>query len=145
MYLRGGKAGCSKSNAERERKPTHRVTAPVDTPRPRPSVLRMITLTPRAAARIRSLVSQSGDADRVLRVFVEAGGCSGLQYGMTFEAPRAGDVTLESEDVRFVTDPASLELMSGSSIDFDDGLTGKGFEIRNPRATQTCGCGKSFA
>jgi iron-sulfur cluster assembly protein/iron-sulfur cluster insertion protein len=68
-----------------------------------------------------------------------------MQYGMAFEPVRADDVPLESEGVAFATDPASLELMSGSVIEFDDGLTGKGFEIRNPRATQTCGCGKSFA
>jgi iron-sulfur cluster assembly protein/iron-sulfur cluster insertion protein len=104
----------------------------------------MVTLTNRAADKIRSLLSQHAGSNRGLRVFVEAGGCSGLQYGMGFAEPMADDVALESEGVRFYMDPASLEYMKGSVIDFDDGLTGKGFEIRNPNAQQTCGCGKSF-
>lgn len=80
-----------------------------------------------------------------LRVFVESGGCSGFQYGMSFDEPKADDVQFESEGVPVILDPASLAYLSGSSIDFDDGLHGKGFEIKNPNATSTCGCGKSFS
>lgn len=79
-----------------------------------------------------------------LRVFVESGGCSGFQYGMSFDEAKPGDQVLESEGVPILIDAASLAYLSGSSIDFDDGLQGKGFEIKNPNAQSTCGCGKSF-
>lgn len=79
-----------------------------------------------------------------LRVLVESGGCSGFQYGMSFDEPKAGDAELESEGVALLIDPASLAYLSGCAIDFDDGLHGKGFEIKNPNAESTCGCGKSF-
>ena len=80
-----------------------------------------------------------------LRVLVESGGCSGFQYGMSFDEPKPDDAQFESEGVRLIIDPASLAYMQGSSIDFDDGLHGKGFEIKNPNAQSTCGCGKSFS
>lgn len=106
----------------------------------------MISLTPRAAAQVRVLQSELGSPDgRLLRVFVESGGCSGFQYGMSFDLPKADDQTLQSEGVSILMDPTSLAYLSGSSIDFDDGLQGKGFEIKNPNAQSTCGCGKSFA
>lgn len=85
------------------------------------------------------------DRDKRLRVFVESGGCSGFQYGMSFDAPKDGDIELASEGVPMLLDPASLAYLDGSTIDFDDGLHGKGFEIKNPNATSTCGCGKSFS
>ena len=69
--------------------------------------------------------AELGDAQKKLRIFVENGGCSGFQYGMSFDQP-------------------SAVYLSGCSVDFDDGLHGKGFEIRNPNAQSTCGCGKSF-
>lgn len=104
----------------------------------------MITLTPRAANQVRSMQAELNDPERRLRVFVEGGGCSGLQYGMSFDRPKPDDQVLESEGVSFLLDPASAAYLAGSSIDFDDGLQGKGFEIRNPNAQSTCGCGKSF-
>lgn len=104
----------------------------------------MITLTPRAAQQVRTLQSDVADAAKRLRVFVESGGCSGFQYGMSFDAAKDGDQTLESEGVAFLVDPTSFTYLDGSVIDFDDGLHGKGFEIRNPNAQSTCGCGKSF-
>jgi iron-sulfur cluster assembly protein/iron-sulfur cluster insertion protein len=79
-----------------------------------------------------------------LRVFVESGGCSGFQYGMSFDERKEGDAELESEGVPMLIDPASLAYLGGSVVDFDDGLHGKGFEIKNPNAESTCGCGKSF-
>jgi iron-sulfur cluster assembly accessory protein len=79
-----------------------------------------------------------------LRLFIENGGCSGLQYGMSFDEPKADDAAFESEGVAIVVDPASLKHLDGVTVDFDDGLQGKGFEIRNPNAHSTCGCGKSF-
>jgi iron-sulfur cluster assembly protein/iron-sulfur cluster insertion protein len=104
----------------------------------------MVTLTPRAAAQVRTLQAGLGDPHKLLRIFVENGGCSGMQYGMSFDSAKAGDETLESEGVRFLIDAQSFGHMTGSSVDFDDGLHGKGFEIKNPRAKSTCGCGKSF-
>lgn len=82
--------------------------------------------------------------EKLLRVFIETGGCSGLQYGMSFDVPKPDDHRFESEGVSFLLDAASFAYLDGSSIDFDDGLQGKGFEIKNPNAESTCGCGKSF-
>lgn len=105
----------------------------------------MITLTARAARQIEAMRSSIGSADKRLRVLVESGGCSGFQYGMSFDEPKPDDAQFESEGVAMVVDPASLAYLSGSTIDFDDGLHGKGFDIRNPNAQSTCGCGKSFS
>lgn len=80
-----------------------------------------------------------------LRVFVESGGCSGFQYGMSFDERKDGDTEQASEGVSMLLDAASLAYLDGSTIDFDDGLHGKGFEIKNPNAQSTCGCGKSFS
>lgn len=104
----------------------------------------MITLTERAARQIATMRADSAGPDQLLRVLVETGGCSGFQYGMSFDAPKSDDEQLESAGVQFVVDPASFAYLDGSNIDFDDGLQGKGFEILNPNAESTCGCGKSF-
>jgi iron-sulfur cluster assembly protein/iron-sulfur cluster insertion protein len=104
----------------------------------------MITLTERAANRVRTMQAELNAPSKQLRVFVESGGCSGFQYGMSFDERKDGDSELESSGVRFFVDPTSLAYLEGSNIDFDDGLHGKGFEIKNPNAQSTCGCGKSF-
>jgi iron-sulfur cluster assembly accessory protein len=103
----------------------------------------MIQLTPRAANQVRSMRSGADTPGR-LRLFVEHGGCSGMQYGMSFDEPKAEDAAFESEGVGIIVDPKSLAHLDGTTVDFDDGLHGKGFEIRNPNAHSTCGCGKSF-
>jgi iron-sulfur cluster assembly protein/iron-sulfur cluster insertion protein len=105
----------------------------------------MITLTSRAAAQIRAMQKEQDAEEKLLRVLVESGGCSGFQYGMSFDEMKAEDERCESEGVRIVLDPTSAAYLAGTSIDFDDGLQGKGFEIRNPNAQSTCGCGKSFS
>ncbi|MBL9201237.1 MAG: iron-sulfur cluster insertion protein ErpA [Opitutaceae bacterium] len=105
----------------------------------------MITLTPRAAKQVRVMHAELNAPEKRLRVLVESGGCSGFQYGMSFDEPKADDAHFQSEGVDLVIDPASLAYMTGSAIDFDDGLHGKGFEIKNPNAQSTCGCGKSFS
>ena len=105
----------------------------------------MITLSARAAAQVRSMQDELNDPLKRLRVFVESGGCSGFQYGMSFDACKPDDAELESEGIKFLIDPTSLAYLEGSAIDFDDGLHGKGFEIKNPNAQSTCGCGKSFS
>ena len=104
----------------------------------------MITLTQRAAEKVRSMRAGSAAPEGKLRVFVEEGGCSGSQYGMSFDEPKQDDARFESQGVDILVDPTSLVKLTGSSIDFDDGLHGKGFEIKNPNAKENCGCGKSF-
>lgn len=89
--------------------------------------------------------SAQGDERKKLRVFVDAGGCSGFEYGMSFDVPKADDNVYESEGVQILVDPTSLAYLDGTHIDFDDGLQGKGFELRNPNAKSTCGCGRSFS
>jgi iron-sulfur cluster assembly accessory protein len=105
----------------------------------------MITLTPRAAAQVRTMQNELNAPAKRLRVFVESGGCSGFQYGMSFDEPKPDDTQFETEGVAVVMDAASLAYLNGSHVDFDDGLQGKGFEIKNPNAQSTCGCGKSFS
>ena len=105
----------------------------------------MITLTARAAQQVRKMHAELDAPGKLLRVLVESGGCSGFQYGMSFDEPKAEDTRFESEGVPLVIDPTSLAYLQGSHIDFDDGLHGKGFEIKNPNAQSTCGCGKSFS
>ena len=104
----------------------------------------MITLTARAARQVQSMRTAQADATKELRVFVENGGCSGMEYGMSFDLPKPDDQVFESEGVRVLVDPKSLGFLTGTNIDFDDGLHGKGFELKNPNAQTTCGCGKSF-
>lgn len=104
----------------------------------------MITLTARAATKVKELQEDAGEG-KLLRVFVESGGCSGFQYGMSFDEEKTEDQKIESEGVIVLMDDASLAYMDGSTIDFDDGLQGKGFDIQNPNAESTCGCGKSFS
>jgi len=104
----------------------------------------MITLTSRAARQVQAMHAEQGDPQKKLRVFVEDGGCSGFQYGMSFDMAKPEDEVIESEGVAVLLDPTSLAYLQGTNIDFDDGLHGKGFEIKNPNAQSTCGCGKSF-
>jgi len=105
----------------------------------------MISLTPKAADQVRTMRAGAAAPASRLRFFVEDGGCSGLQYGMAFDEAKADDAAFESEGVGIVVDPRSLVHLDGTTIDFDDGLQGRGFEIRNPNARSTCGCGKSFS
>ncbi len=105
----------------------------------------MIQLTDSAARKIRTMHEELGDSEKLLRIFVEPGGCSGFEYGMSFDLPKADDQRMENNGIAFLMDPASLSYLDGSVVDFDDGLQGKGFEVRNPNATSTCGCGRSFS
>ncbi len=93
---------------------------------------------------MRTLRAGAEEPKSSLRLFIENGGCSGMQYGMSFDEAKPEDAAFESEGVPIVVDPASLRHLDGTTVDFDDGLHGKGFEIRNPNAHSTCGCGKSF-
>lgn len=105
----------------------------------------MINLTDKAAAQIRSMQEKLEDPSRMLRVAVEPGGCSGFEYGMAFDHPKPDDLRVESHGITVLIDPASEAYLKDCTIKFDDGLQGKGFEIVNPNANQTCGCGRSFS
>ena len=105
----------------------------------------MISITESAARRIAALHDNENDPDKLLRIFVDAGGCSGLEYGMGFDQAKEGDQLLEDGGVSFLIDETSLAHLNGSVVHFDDGLHGKGFEITNPNAKTTCGCGRSFS
>lgn len=101
-----------------------------------------VSLTAEAAAQICLLVEDR--AGRGLRIFVEDGGCSGRQYGMSIDAPKDDDRIFELEKARVFIDPESLEFLRGSVVDYEGGLTGAGFRVRNPNAKRSCGCGTSF-
>lgn len=109
------------------------------------STAAVVTLTPSAAEQIRSLLTtEPENAGKTFRVFVESGGCSGLQYGMTFDEKRDGDLVRDCEGVTVLVDSFSADYLRGSVVDYSDALTGGGFKITNPKAKQSCGCGKSF-
>lgn len=106
----------------------------------------ILSVTPAAVQIIKMLLEQRQIPNHVLRVFVSGGGCSGMQYGMAFEAePRDFDKIVDAADgVRLVIDPTSLMYLQGSTIDYIDSLMGGGFRIDNPNAVSSCGCGHSF-
>lgn len=105
-----------------------------------------IILTESAASHISEmLVNDTTNTGKSLRVYVEGGGCSGLQYGMVFDETRDDDVVSEYFGVKVLTDKFSANYLSGCVIDYSDELIGGGFKINNPNAESSCGCGKSFA
>jgi iron-sulfur cluster assembly protein len=105
----------------------------------------LVTLTETAAHKLLALMHEKGVADtHALRVFVSGGGCSGLQYGMTFEDDlRPVDTVFMQHGLRVVVDPRSLPYLEGANIDYADGPMGGGFQIDNPNAVSSCGCGQS--
>ena len=105
----------------------------------------MINVTDNAVQQLRSLLASRTDAERKgLRVQIAKGGCSGLQYEMVLDAPKEGDAVIERDGVEFLVDDESAQLLRGATLDYHDGLTGTGFQIVNPNAARTCGCGSSF-
>jgi iron-sulfur cluster assembly protein/iron-sulfur cluster insertion protein len=105
----------------------------------------IVSLTENAAAQIRSMISSDKEnSGKDFRVFVENGGCSGLQYGMVFDEKRPDDHAALSGGVSVVVDPFSANYLRGCVVDYSDALTGGGFKIKNPNARSSCGCGKSF-
>jgi iron-sulfur cluster assembly protein len=106
----------------------------------------MVTITERAAAKVRELLEAEGDPGlTALRVAVEGGGCSGFQYALGFDAgPEEGDAVVELHGVCIVVDPYSLPHVDGADVDYVDGLVGAGFRISNPNVEAACGCGSSF-
>lgn len=112
---------------------------------PAPATDSVVTLTESAARQISTMLAEDREnAGKRLRVFVEAGGCSGMQYGMVFDEQRDDDLATEFNGVGVVVDPFSANYIRGAVIDFSDELSGGGFKINNPNAQSSCGCGKSF-
>jgi iron-sulfur cluster insertion protein len=99
-----------------------------------------------AADKVRELISEEGEENLMLRVFISGGGCSGFQYGFTFEQSIGdGDTVVENNGVKLLVDPMSYQYLVGAEIDYSEGLQGAQFVIRNPNAKTTCGCGSSFS
>jgi len=105
----------------------------------------VVSLTESAANHIKTLLAkEKASPGKALRVFIENGGCSGMQYGMVFDDRRDGDFSAEFHGVAVLVDPFSATYLRGSVIDFKDELNAGGLKIANPNARQSCGCGKSF-
>lgn len=113
-------------------------TAPAPPKRP-------IDFTTAAAAKVKELIADEGNAALKLRVYIQGGGCSGFQYGFEFDEEQAeDDLAVDTDGVVLVVDPLSLQYLAGSAVDYVESLHGAQFTIRNPNAKTTCGCGSSF-
>ena len=104
----------------------------------------MVTLTNAATERLRTLVDEQSEPDTGLRVEVVPGGCSGFEYAMSLQSPKDGDEIVESDGVRVIVDRFSVPYLLGVELDFEESFQGSGFVIKNPNASASCGCGKSF-
>ncbi len=106
----------------------------------------VLNFTDAAADKVKGLIEEEKNDNLKLRVFVSGGGCSGFQYGFTFdEVINDGDTTVEKKGVKLLIDPMSFQYLVGADIDYTEGLEGAQFVIRNPNAKTTCGCGSSFS
>ena len=105
-----------------------------------------LVFTDAAASKVKQLLDEEGNPELKLRVFVQGGGCSGFQYGFTFDdIVNDDDTTVDRGGVQLLIDPMSFQYLVGAEIDYKDDIEGTQFVIRNPNATTTCGCGSSFA
>ena len=105
-----------------------------------------LTFTDAAAQKVKSLITEEENPALKLLVYITGGGCSGFQYGFTFdEKVNEGDLTVENAGVQLVIDPMSLQYLIGGTIDYTEGLEGSRFVVNNPNASSTCGCGSSFS
>jgi iron-sulfur cluster insertion protein len=105
-----------------------------------------LVFTDSAANKVKQLIEEEGNAELKLRVFVSGGGCSGFQYGFTFdEVMNEDDTVMSKNGVQLLIDPMSFQYLVGAEIDYQEGLEGAQFVIKNPNATTTCGCGSSFS
>ena len=115
------------------------MNAPVETPSP-------LKFSDAAAAKVKELIDEEGNDALKLRVFVQGGGCSGFQYGFTFdEVVNEDDTAMERNGVTLLIDSMSYQYLVGAEIDYQEGLEGAQFVIKNPNAQSTCGCGSSFS
>ncbi len=105
-----------------------------------------LVFTNAAAKKVHELIQEEDNPDLMLRVFISGGGCSGFQYGFTFdEKKEEGDSSVENQGVTLLVDPMSVQYLMGAEIDYKEDLQGAQFVIRNPNAATTCGCGSSFS
>ena len=105
-----------------------------------------LLFTEAAATKVKELIEEEGNDALKLRVFISGGGCSGFQYGFTFDEEIGdGDTVIENEGVKLLVDPMSFQYLTGAEIDYSEGMEGAQFVIRNPNAQTTCGCGSSFS
>ena len=105
-----------------------------------------VIFTSNAAGKVSELIADEGNPDLKLRVYVSGGGCSGMQYGFSFEEGVADDdTTVETDGVTLLVDSASLQYLAGAEIDYQEGLEGSRFVIKNPNASASCSCGSSFS
>jgi iron-sulfur cluster insertion protein len=115
------------------------MNAPTEMPAP-------LNFTDSAATKVKELIAEEGNPELKLRVFVTGGGCSGFQYGFTFdEVTNDDDTVMEKNGVSLLIDPMSYQYLVGAEIDYTEGLEGSQFVIKNPNAQSTCGCGSSFS
>jgi iron-sulfur cluster insertion protein len=115
------------------------MNAPAEMPAP-------LLFTDSAANKVKELIAEEGNPELKLRVFVTGGGCSGFQYGFTFdEITSEDDTVMQKNGVTLLIDPMSFQYLAGAEIDYSEGLQGSQFVIKNPNATSTCGCGSSFS
>ncbi|HUM01262.1 MAG TPA: iron-sulfur cluster insertion protein ErpA [Thermoanaerobaculia bacterium] len=106
----------------------------------------VLTLTDRAVDKVKDFAAKMPEAaGKALRVFIQGGGCSGFQYGFTFDDKRPTDHVVKTRDIEVVVDPASASKLQGATVDFVEDFRGAGFSVENPNATGGCGCGKSFS
>ncbi|MCL6415324.1 iron-sulfur cluster insertion protein ErpA [Aestuariirhabdus sp. Z084] len=106
----------------------------------------LLNLTPKAVEKATDLIEEEGNQDLKLRVFVTGGGCSGFQYGFSFDDEVAEDDTaIESGGVTLLVDALSYQYVVGATVDYMEGLEGSRFVVNNPNASTTCGCGSSFS
>ncbi|MEA3275400.1 MAG: iron-sulfur cluster insertion protein ErpA [Pseudomonadota bacterium] len=105
-----------------------------------------LVFTTAAAGKVADLIREEGNPSLMLRVYIQGGGCSGFQYGFTFdESVQDGDTEVVTDGVKLLIDPMSMAYLTGAEIDYTEGLQGAQFVIRNPNASTTCGCGSSFS
>lgn len=106
----------------------------------------VLTLTDNAARKVKSLVAEEGNPGLKLRVYVTGGGCSGFQYGFSFdEAVNDDDTVVTNDGAQLLVDPLSIQYLTGARVDYQEGLQGSRFVVENPLASTTCGCGMSFS
>ena len=104
-----------------------------------------LRFTAAAAAKVRELVAEEGNASLSLRAYIQGGGCSGFQYGFEFDEGRnEDDIVIVTDGATLLVDPLSLQYLTGAEVDYSESLAGAQFVIRNPNAKTTCGCGSSF-
>jgi len=105
-----------------------------------------LVFTSAAANKVADLIAEEGNPDLMLRIYIQGGGCSGFQYGFNFdENINEGDEVVETDGVKLLIDPMSIQYLTGAEVDYTEGLQGAQFVIRNPNASTTCGCGSSFS